>query len=204
MKNQRTMQVEYVKAGDLKAAPYNPRTMSRAALRALVKLLDSHGFVEPVVARREDGLLIAGHQRLRANAMRQMPDERVPVVFLDALGDAQAKALNIAMNNPAAQGRYDVAMVGRLLEEIEQAGLDAPAVTGFDDEEAQDLMAACREPEELSPLEEPEAAQGPEAPDGVVVILEMPAAIFARVRGELDRLVAGSDVSCHVRMGEER
>ncbi|MCY2930034.1 MAG: ParB N-terminal domain-containing protein, partial [Planctomycetota bacterium] len=195
MENQRTMQVEYVKAGDLKAAEYNPRTISRAALRALVKLLDSHGFVEPVVARREDGLVIAGHQRLRANAMRQTPDERVPVVFLDALGDAQAKALNIAMNNPAAQGRYDAAMVGRLLEEIEQAGLDVAAVTGFDDEEARDLMAACQEPAELAPLESPQEAGPLETPEEVVVILEMSTATFARVRGELDRLITGSDVA---------
>ena len=204
MTSQRTMQVEYVRAGDLKAAEYNPRTMSRPAMRALVKLLDSHGFVEPVVARREDGLVIAGHQRLRANAMRQAPDERVPVVFLEGLGDAQAKALNIAMNNPAAQGRYDPAMVGRLLEEIEQAGLDAAALTGFDEEEARDLMAACQEPPELAPLEEAEEETAIEAPEGVVVILEMSAATFAGVRGELDRIVAGRDVACHVRMGEAR
>ncbi|MCY2925704.1 MAG: ParB N-terminal domain-containing protein [Planctomycetota bacterium] len=204
MKNQSTMQVEYVSAADLKAAEYNPRTMSRAAMRALVKLLDSHGFVEPVVARREDALLIAGHQRLRANAMRQAPDERVPVVFLDGLSDLQAKALNIAMNNPAAQGRYDTAMVGRLLEEIEQGGLDAAALTGFDEDAAQDLIAACQEPEELALLEGADVQSPAEASDGVVVILEMPAATFTAIRGELDRIVATADVACHVRMGESR
>ncbi len=204
MKNQRTMQVEYVRAADLKAAEYNPRTMSRNALRALVKLLDAHGFVEPVVARREDALVIAGHQRLRANAMRQAPDEQVPVVFIDGLGDLQAKALNIAMNNPAAQGRYDTAMVGRLLEEIEQGGLDAPALTGFDAEAARDLMSACQEPPELTPLEGADAQAALEAPEGVVVILEMSTATFTRVRGELDRIVAAADVACHVRMGETR
>ena len=204
MKNQRTMQVEYVRAADLKAAEYNPRTISRPALRALVKLLEAHGFVEPVVARREDALVIAGHQRLRANAMREVPDERVPVVFLEGLGDAQAKALNIAMNNPAAQGRYDTAMVGRLLEEIEQAGLDAAGLTGFDDEAARDLMSACQEPAELAPLEGAGLEAAPEAPEGVVVILEMSTETFARLRGDLDRIVAGGDVACHVRMGDAR
>ena len=101
------IEVQYVNPDTLNPAPYNPRTMSDDALSRLAKLLDSHGIVDPIIARRSDNLVIGGHQRLKANAMREKPDVEVPVVFLDGISDEQAKALNIALNNPKAQGEYD-------------------------------------------------------------------------------------------------
>jgi hypothetical protein len=40
------MQIEYVNPEELKTADYNPRTISRKALRALAALLEAHGFVK--------------------------------------------------------------------------------------------------------------------------------------------------------------
>ncbi len=69
--------IEYVSPDKLNPSPYNPRRIDDESLRRLVKLLDSHGFVDPVIARKEDKVLIGGHQRLKANELRQKPDERV-------------------------------------------------------------------------------------------------------------------------------
>jgi ParB-like chromosome segregation protein Spo0J len=123
--------VEYVDPGTLRPAPYNPRRIEPEALKRLAALLDAHGFVDPVIARREDRLVIGGHQRLKANSLRKRPDQRVPVVFLAGLSDEQAKALNIALNNPAAQGEYDQPMLAALLKELATADLDLADLTAF-------------------------------------------------------------------------
>ncbi len=70
---QNPINIEYVSPKVLREAPFNPRKIDEESLKRLAKLLDSHGFVDPVIARRGDDLLIAGHQ----NELRQKPDERV-------------------------------------------------------------------------------------------------------------------------------
>ena len=64
--------IEYVSPDKLNPSPYNPRRIDEESLRRLAKLLDSHGFVDPVIARRGDDLLIAGHQeRIAAETRRE-------------------------------------------------------------------------------------------------------------------------------------
>ena len=134
------MKVELVDPSKLTPAPYNPRRASDDALARLAKLLDVHGFVDPIIARREDGLIIGGHQRLKANSLRKEPDKRVPVVFLDGLSDAKAKALNIALNNPAAQGEYDFPKLADLLQDIDTGEFDVPEFTAFSADEIGRLL----------------------------------------------------------------
>jgi len=142
--------VQYVNPDTLNPAPYNPRTMSDDALGRLAKLLDSHGIVDPIIARRSDNLVIGGHQRLKANAMRKTPDAEVPVVFLEVT-DEQAKALNIALNNPHAQGEYDWPKVADILQDIDTGDIDIPAVTGFSEE---DLAGLVHGLDEFQPIDE--------------------------------------------------
>ena len=49
--------------GTLLPASYNPRVMPSAEREKLIRSLSTFGFVEPVVMRAEDGLLIGGHQQ---------------------------------------------------------------------------------------------------------------------------------------------
>ena len=155
------IQVEYVNASDLKPALYNPRTMSDDALGRLVKLLDAHGIVDPLIARRSDNMLIGGHQRLKANSMRKTPDEKVPVVYLDVT-DEQAKALNVALNNPKAQGEYDYPVLADLLQEIDTGEVDVAAITGFTEQDIADLMHGLDEFEAKG--DEDDVPEAPEDP----------------------------------------
>ena len=132
--------IEYVNPSKLNPSPYNPRRIDEESLRRLMKLLDSHGFVDPVIARREDNLLIGGHQRLKANEMRQKPDLAVPCVFLEGLSDAQAKALNISLNNPLSQGEWDLPKLTELLLEIDTGEIDVPALAAFSEEDIAGFM----------------------------------------------------------------
>lgn len=197
------LKVEYVKPESLNPAALNPRRIDDRALSALSRLLDEHGFVAPVVARREDRLLIGGHQRIKANSLRKKPAELVPCVFLEGISDERAKALNVALNNPAAQGRFDVGLLGELLAGIDTSDLDLPAATGLPQAEIADLTAALAgcEPDTLEPddlLDLSDEDNGDE--DKVVVILEMPPETYQLVRPRLDRLISTHDLTCHVRM----
>jgi len=102
-------------------------------------VLDEHGFVVPVVARRTDRQIVDGHQRVRANALRRRPDELIPVVFLAGISDTQAKAMNVALNNVAGQGEYDLRKLGKLLAGLSGEDLELPAATGFTEDQIADL-----------------------------------------------------------------
>lgn len=154
------LKVQYVQAADLHAADYNPRVIAPGALAKLAALMDRHGFVVPVVARRSDMLVIGGHQRLAANARRKQPDGKVPVIFLDDLDDAHAKALNIALNNTQAQGKFDPDMLAGLLADISSDlvhdglhDIDLESLTAFDIGELEDMLAGLTD-EPIAPLAE--------------------------------------------------
>ena len=133
-------QLEYVDPAALNPAPWNPRKIDTDALKRLATLLDEHGFVDPVIVRRSDRLIIGGHQRLTANRIRSKPDRKVPCIFLDGVTDARAKALNIALNSEQAQGRDDDDKLGVILEELKAAEIDLPATTGMSDERIADVL----------------------------------------------------------------
>lgn len=127
------IRIEYVDPKALLLADYNPRVLPDAAKERLYAGLDAHGFVEPVVARREDRLVIGGHQRTGYALDRNLPT--VPVVFLEGVSDERAKALNVLLNNPNAQGGWDFAKLATVLHDITGSGLDV-TFSGFSADEA--------------------------------------------------------------------
>lgn len=198
------LQIEYVRPETLTAAEYNPRTISDSALRALAKLIDEHGFVDPVIARRRDGLIIGGHQRIRANALRSRPDELIPCIFVSGLDDSRAKALNVALNNPEAQGSFDDDMLSQLLSDLEACELDTASLTGFSPDQVEQLTDLL---DEFVPLEDIDAlveaagsaAQPDETDSLVVLVFEIPPDVYKRVRSDFDELISRHCLSCHVR-----
>ena len=61
--------------------PANPRQMPDEQMAALMRSIEQFGFVEPVVVRRSDRLVIGGHQRVEA--ARRLGFTHVPIVELD-------------------------------------------------------------------------------------------------------------------------
>jgi DNA modification methylase len=109
-------------------------------MNALVESLRAFGFVDPVICRRGDLLVIGGHQRVEA--ARRLGMTEVPVVELE-LSDAQAQALNVALNKIG--GTWDLPKLDELLKSLPA---DLAALTGFDEEAmakvAHDAEAAIR------------------------------------------------------------
>jgi ParB family chromosome partitioning protein len=52
-----------VPINSLKGDIANPRRISDWQLEALTRSLQAHGIVQPILARKEDGVIIGGHQR---------------------------------------------------------------------------------------------------------------------------------------------
>lgn len=130
----------------LRAADYNPRSMAAHDRESLIRSLETFGFVDPVIIRDEDGLVIGGHQRL--DALRELLTRRgctpatigateVPVMALVGLEDDRAKLLNLALNR--ISGEWDHTKLAEVLSslgalptlEIELSGFKLPEITDY-------------------------------------------------------------------------
>jgi len=120
---------------DLRADPANPRRISDAQLEGLTEGIRSFGFVQPVLARREDKVVVGGHQRLVA--ARRLGYKTVPVVWLD-ISLEQARLLNLSLNR--ISGDWDNELLARLLADLAPVeGIDL-ALSGFGEDEVKKLL----------------------------------------------------------------
>jgi hypothetical protein len=133
----RRIEIAYVKLAELVPDPRNPRKMSDDQRARLRRGLEEFGLVDPFIVRRADKLVVGGHQRLKEAIA--LGFEEGPVVYLDQLNDQEAMALNILLNNPHAQGEFDMKMLSDSLSELDAEGMDA-TLTGFDEEQIQEIV----------------------------------------------------------------
>jgi len=148
--------VEQVPIERLRPWPENPRTMPDGEMASLQRSISQWGLVQPLVVRRADQTIIAGHQRLEA--ARALGMTAVPVVWVD-VSQAEGKALGLALNR--IQGEWDLPRLGELLEELQALpGLDK-ALTGFSAGEIDDLLAELERAHAPDPREGsfPQAAE---------------------------------------------
>ncbi len=148
------MAVEQVPIDQLRPDPANPRRISEAELDALERSLRQFGFVQPVVARRDDGIVIGGHQRLVA--ARRLGLTSVPVIWLDISAE-QARLLALALNK--ISGSWDDALLARLLAELQAVPDLDLSLSGFDEDEVKELLRSLevrekRERQEAFDLDE--------------------------------------------------
>lgn len=167
--NTHPFEIEFVRdfeLSKLNPAGYNPREMTDEARSRLEYGLKTFGIVDPFIARAEDKLLVGGHQRLLSASNLKM--RYGPVILVYGLSDQQAAALNVLLNNPNAQGTWDMGKLTELLSELDSSGFDT-TLTGFDEKELEKLLAeAGGEPAvNLEPEDERYSEQY-----GVIVVCE--------------------------------
>jgi len=127
--------IEHVDIESLRPDPANPRKISDADLEALTRSIQEWGFVQPVLARREDNVVIGGHQRLLA--ARRLGMKAVPVIFVD-LSLEQARLLNLALNK--ISGTWDEELLARMVADLQTVdGLDL-SLSGFSEAELDKLL----------------------------------------------------------------
>lgn len=136
---------EVVALRRLRPSAYNPREMPDAEMRSLKRSLREFGFVEPVVARAEDDLVIGGHQRvaamleiLREDGHGDPGSVEVPVVRLSGVTDERAKLLNLALNR--IHGEWDYVRLSEVLESLGSVDESELSLSGFGAAEIEDIM----------------------------------------------------------------
>jgi len=126
--------VEQVPIDLLRPDPGNPRWIGQEELDSLERSIRQFGFVAPVLARREDGTVIGGHQRLLA--ARRLGLVTVPVTYLD-LSIEQARLLNLALNK--ISGSWDDQLLARMLADLQASEADL-SLSGFGQDELTNLL----------------------------------------------------------------
>lgn len=127
--------LEQAPIDSLRPDPANPRRIGDAELEALTRSLRAYGFVQPVIARREDRTVIGGHQRLLA--ARRLGLKTVPVIFLN-LSAEQGRVLNLALNK--ISGAWDEELLARLLADLGAVPDLDVSLSGFDEDELRTLL----------------------------------------------------------------
>ncbi len=148
------MKLELYPLGNLKPNPQNPKMITEEDVARMAALLEAHGFRDPIEARAEDGLIVAGHRRYLA--ARKLGLSLVPTLLHDGMTDDEAAAYTIAHTQAEKSGPE----WNRALLSDQVAGLpeDLVAGLGFDEAEFARLFDLDRADQE-----------GPEAGEGGVV-----------------------------------
>lgn len=114
----------------------NSRTHSDEQVAQIAASIREFGWTNPILVDGENGI-IAGHGRLAA--ARKLGIDRVPVVVLDHLTDAQKRALVIADNKLAMNAGWDNDLLSSELQGLAEEGFDMDLI-GFSDDELAALL----------------------------------------------------------------
>jgi DNA modification methylase len=124
---------EWVELDSLTAWDKNPRKNDDAA-KEVAKSIKRFGFASPIVARKANREIIAGHTRAKAAQILGL--KMVPVRFVD-LDPAEAHLLALADNKLSEKAEWDDKLLGEILSDF---SLDDAALAGWDSKEL-DKMA---------------------------------------------------------------
>ncbi len=188
------MQIQKLPVSRLKPAPYNPRIKLEPGMPAyerLARSLREFDLVQPLVWNKQTGHLVGGHQRLEI--LKNEGVAEVDVVVVD-LPLEREKALNVALNNEAVAGDWDLDKLTDLLSELNALPNVDATLTGFDEEELNKLL--------MQPDPEFQLAGEDETnePNNVRVILEIPPEQWDDVRPDIDSLVNQHRLEIHVKL----
>jgi DNA modification methylase len=105
----------------IRADPRNPRKHSRIQVRAIARSIEAFGFNAPILVDKRNQI-VAGHGRYEAAQLLGL--DRIPVISLDHLTEAQARAYLLADNKLAERSSWDDAGLARQLKELSELALD--------------------------------------------------------------------------------
>ena len=84
--------MEYIDIDTLNPAEYNPRLLSPEAQEELKKSISELGIIKPIIIRRSDNRIMAGHQRTKT--MKLLGYTHVPAFILDEVNSTDEVRFN--------------------------------------------------------------------------------------------------------------
>jgi hypothetical protein len=127
--------------GELIPYARNPRTHSDAQVAQIAASISEFGWTNPVLVDGENGV-IAGHGRVMA--ARKLGLDRVPVIELAHMSEAQKRAYLLADNQLALNAGWDEALLRLELADLSELGFDLGLI-GFGAGELEQLLAGSKE-----------------------------------------------------------
>jgi DNA modification methylase len=127
--------------GELIPYARNPRTHSDAQVAQIAASIREFGWTNPVLVDGENGI-IAGHGRVMA--ARKLGLERVPVIELAHMSEAQKRAYVLADNQLALNAGWDEELLRLELADLSALGFDLGLI-GFGAGELERLLAGSKE-----------------------------------------------------------
>ena len=122
--------VVYIPLDTLAEYPNTPRQHDSKQIIKIQRSIESFGFINPILVD-EKGQIIAGHARLKAAQLAHM--EKVPVIRLGHLSEAQKRAYRIADNKLAELGTWSIELLQMEFKALDELKLDIPlTITGYD------------------------------------------------------------------------
>jgi hypothetical protein len=127
--------MEHITRAQIKNADYNPRSLSPEARALLKKKMGTTGLVQPIVWNKRTGNIVGGHQRVRVlDDLESGEGYSMDVAVVDVDSKTE-KELNVFLNNPEAQGDWDMDKLKDLFNsegfDVEEAGYSLADVYRF-------------------------------------------------------------------------
>jgi DNA modification methylase len=135
------LQIAWRPLGELIPYPRNPRTHTDAQVAQIAASIREFGWTNPVLVDGANGI-IAGHGRVLA--ARKLGLERVPVIELAHMSEAQKRAYVLADNQLALNAGWDEALLRLELADLSELGFDLGLI-GFGTGELELLLAGGKE-----------------------------------------------------------
>ncbi len=151
------IQIEFVKIDSIHPNPKNPRIHSKAQIEQIAKSIKRFGW-NIAIAVDKDGMILAGNGRYEAAKLLDLTE--VPIVRLNHLSKAQAKAYIIADNKLTENSQWDEKLLGEIFLELSKSDLDFElSDTGFEVAEIDILIQDLENPNGLfDPLDIPSSS----------------------------------------------
>ena len=135
------LKIEYVPTDQLRLNPKNPRKNDET-VQSIVDSMKAFGWTNPILVRRANSMVIAGHARLKAAIEEGL--DKVPVVFLD-MNETDADVYMVADNKLTENTEWDFPMLADLFVDFDQLNVNLD-LTGFTPDEINDIAPATFEP----------------------------------------------------------
>jgi DNA modification methylase len=151
--------LEFAAIEDIIPDPRNPRAHSREQVQAIARSIESFGFNAPILVDKSNRI-VAGHGRYEAAKLLKLAS--VPIVRLEHLTDAQAKAYMLADNKLSDRSSWNDRELALHLKELSELILDFEIeATGFELPEIDLHIQSLGPPEIFDKADEFDVASGP-------------------------------------------
>lgn len=135
-KTPRQLEVKYLPIKSLRAWKDNPRLNDGGPVAAIVKSIQEFGYTNPILVRKADKRIIAGHTRVKA--LQEIGETHVPVILLD-MTEQQADTYAVADNKLSENTPWDLPKLSEVMAALQEQGVDLE-LTGFTAAEVGDLL----------------------------------------------------------------